>query len=75
MFVQQTFLLFTGLELLDIFDKELEKHEKNRQELANAEKLFDIPITMYPDLLKVQKDMRGLKQIYAIYKLQRVSVL
>ncbi|XP_038229191.1 dynein axonemal heavy chain 10 [Dermochelys coriacea] len=62
-----------GLELLDIFDKEFEKHEKNRQELANAEKLFDIPITMYPDLLKVQKDMRDLKQIYDIYKLQRAA--
>ncbi|XP_074916070.1 dynein axonemal heavy chain 10 [Chelonoidis abingdonii] len=62
-----------GLELLDIFDKELEKHEKNRQELANAEKLFDLPITMYPDLLKVQKDMKGLKQIYEIYKLQRAA--
>uniref|UniRef100_A0A8C4WLB8 Dynein axonemal heavy chain 10 n=1 Tax=Gopherus evgoodei TaxID=1825980 RepID=A0A8C4WLB8_9SAUR len=62
-----------GLELLDIFEKELEKHEKNRQELANAEKLFDLPITMYPDLLKVQKDMKGLKQIYEIYKLQSAA--
>uniref|UniRef100_K7FM63 Dynein axonemal heavy chain 10 n=1 Tax=Pelodiscus sinensis TaxID=13735 RepID=K7FM63_PELSI len=62
-----------GLELLDVFDKELETHEKNRQELANAEKLFDLPITMYPDLLKMQKDMKGLKQIYEIYKLQRAA--
>uniref|UniRef100_A0A8D0HBM0 Dynein axonemal heavy chain 10 n=1 Tax=Sphenodon punctatus TaxID=8508 RepID=A0A8D0HBM0_SPHPU len=62
-----------GLDLLDVFDKELEKHEKNRQELANAEKLFNLPITMYPDLMKVQKDMKGLKHIYEIYKLQRAA--
>ena len=34
---------------------EVNKHEAERQELANAEKLFDLPITMYPDLQQVQK--------------------
>uniref|UniRef100_A0A8D2LCC4 Dynein axonemal heavy chain 10 n=1 Tax=Varanus komodoensis TaxID=61221 RepID=A0A8D2LCC4_VARKO len=62
-----------GLELMVVFEKELEKHEKNRQELANAEKLFDLPITMYPDLIKMQNDMKGLRQIYGIYKLQRAA--
>ncbi|KAI4536193.1 hypothetical protein MG293_013585 [Ovis ammon polii] len=57
-----------GVELLATFDKELMKHEKNRQELANAEKLFDLPITMYPELLKVQKEMSGLKVIYELYE-------
>lgn len=56
-----------------VFEKELEKHERNRQELANAEKLFDLPITMYPDLIKIQKEMKGLRQIYEIYKLQQVD--
>lgn len=49
-------------------------HEKNRQELANAEKLFDLPITMYPELLKVQKEMSGLKAIYELYEGLKVSV-
>ncbi|XP_012518857.1 PREDICTED: dynein heavy chain 10, axonemal [Propithecus coquereli] len=56
-----------GVELLGEFERELAKHEKNRQELANAEKLFDLPITMYPELLKVQKEMSGLKMIYELY--------
>lgn len=56
-----------------VFERELEKHERNRQELANAEKLFDLPITMYPDLIKIQKEMKGLRQIYEIYKLQQVD--
>ncbi|XP_025020180.1 dynein heavy chain 10, axonemal, partial [Python bivittatus] len=62
-----------GLELMVVFEKELEKHERNRQELANAEKLFDLPITMYPDLIKIQKEMKGLRQIYEIYKLQQAA--
>lgn len=63
-----------GLELLATFEKELTRHEKNRQELANAEKLFDLPITMYPDLLKVQKEMNGLRNIYELYEGLKVSV-
>uniref|UniRef100_A0A8C2R7B6 AAA+ ATPase domain-containing protein n=1 Tax=Capra hircus TaxID=9925 RepID=A0A8C2R7B6_CAPHI len=62
-----------GVELLATFDKELMKHEKNRQELANAEKLFDLPITMYPELLKVQKEMSGLKVIYELYEGLKVA--
>lgn len=57
-----------GIELLATFERELAKHEKNRQELANAEKLFDLPITMYPELFKVQKEMSGLKMIYELYE-------
>ncbi|XP_006149290.1 dynein heavy chain 10, axonemal [Tupaia chinensis] len=57
-----------GVELLGTFERELAKHEKNRQELANAEKLFDLPITMYPELLKVQKEMNGLRMIYELYE-------
>ena len=52
---------------------ELIKYETTRSDLANAEKLFDLPITMYPDLLQVQKDMKALEQIYALYEEQNVS--
>ena len=42
-----------------------------RQELTNAEKLFDLPITTYPNLVRVQTEMRGLEQIYALYEEQK----
>ena len=51
---------------------EVERHENERQELANAERLFDLPITMYPELLEVQKDMKGMDQIYVLYEDQKV---
>lgn len=57
---------------METYDAELAKIEGGRQELANAEKLFDLPITMYPELVNVQKEMRGLRQIYEIYKAQKV---
>ncbi|KAE8635010.1 hypothetical protein XENTR_v10002490 [Xenopus tropicalis] len=60
-----------GLQVLSAFEKELAKYEKDRQELANAEKLFDLPITMYPELIQIQKEMKGLQQIYEIYNAQK----
>ncbi|XP_040439457.1 dynein heavy chain 10, axonemal [Falco naumanni] len=58
-----------GLELLAIFEKEVENLEKIHQELRSVEKLFDLPVTVYPDLMKAQDDVKGLKQIYDIYEL------
>nr|XP_054773560.1 dynein axonemal heavy chain 10-like [Lytechinus pictus] len=62
-----------GVELLEQFKKEMATYERDRQELANAEKLFDLPITMYPELLQVQKEMSGLDKIYDIYKSQKAA--
>lgn len=68
------FTCLLGIELLATFERELVQHEKKRQELANAEKLFDLPITMYPELLKAQKEMSGLKVVYELYRGLKVSV-
>ena len=57
------------------YKAEVEKQENERQELANAERLFDLPITMYPELLEVQKDMKGMDQIYNLYEEQKVNIL
>ncbi|GCB83132.1 hypothetical protein scyTo_0023819 [Scyliorhinus torazame] len=65
-------LLNAGLEILGKFESEVEEFERNRQELANAEKLFDLSITMHPELLSLQKEVKGLRQIYDIYKAQRI---
>ncbi|KAI7812536.1 putative dynein heavy chain 10 [Triplophysa rosa] len=62
-----------GLMIMDTYETELAKVEASRQELAKAEKLFDLPITMYPALLNVQKEMKGLRQIYEISKAQKTA--
>ena len=62
-----------GVELLKQFKEEFVKFEKERQELTNAEKLFDLPLTMYPDMLQIEKELRGSEQIYSIYEKQKVS--
>lgn len=67
-------LIFAGLTVMGTYEAELAKIEAERQGLANAEKLFDLPITTYPELLNVHRDMKGLRQIYEIYQVQKVSV-
>ena len=57
---------------MKVFKEELDKFEVDRQDLANAERLFDLPITMYPELLSVQKEMKGLEMIYILYVEQKV---
>lgn len=61
--------------VMGAYEADLAKIEAGRQELANAEKLFDLPITMYPELLKIQQEMSGLRQIYKIYEEQKVPSL
>ncbi|KAJ8266677.1 hypothetical protein GJAV_G00133350 [Gymnothorax javanicus] len=62
-----------GLSLMATFEAELASIEAGRQELANAEKLLSLPITMYPELVQVQHEMAGLRQIYEIYNAQKVA--
>jgi hypothetical protein len=65
---------FLGVELLKEFKEEYMKFEKERQELANAEKLFGIPITSYPVLMSMEQELKGLEQIFSIYERQQVTV-
>ena len=62
-----------GVELLKRFKEELSNFEKERQELANAEKLFGLSITLYPELLDMEKELKGLDQIFSIYENQKAS--
>ena len=49
------------------------KFEKERQELTNAERLFDLNMTMYQDIQQIEKDLKGMEMIYSIHEKQKVS--
>ena len=58
--------------MLKEFQAEYAKYEKQRQELTNAEKLFDLPITLYPGLVEVDKKLKNIARVYDLYEAQRV---
>ena len=58
--------------MLKKFQDEYAVYEKQRQELSNAEKLFDLPITTYSDLIEVDKDLKNMAKVYDLYEAQRV---
>lgn len=55
------------------YEADLAKVVAEQQELANAEKLLDLPVNVYPEIISIQNDMKGLKQIYDVYKAQKVG--
>lgn len=55
------------------YEADLAKVVGDQQELVNAEKLLDLPVSVHPELISIQKDMEGLRQIYDIYKAQKVG--
>lgn len=55
------------------YEADLAKTVARWQELTNAEKLLDLPVTAYPEVASIQKDMRALRQIYDIYNAQKVG--
>ena len=66
-------MVIIGVKLLKDFQSRYSDYEKQRQELANAEKLFDLPITKYDDLIEVDLALRNLAKVYELYEAQRVS--
>ncbi|XP_054466216.1 dynein axonemal heavy chain 10 [Anoplopoma fimbria] len=60
-----------GLTIMETYEADLAKILAERQQLANAEKLLDLPVTGYPVVVSIQKDMNGLRQIYGVYKAQK----
>ncbi|KAM9858629.1 dynein axonemal heavy chain 10 [Aulostomus maculatus] len=62
-----------GLVIMETYEVELAKIVAGRQELVNAEKLLDLPVTVYPEVINMQRDMKGLKQIYDIYRAQEAA--
>ena len=65
--------LSPGVKLLKEFQEEYAKYENQRQELSNAEKLFDLPITLYPGLVEVDRQLKNIASVYQLYEAQRVK--
>lgn len=55
------------------YKEELHKLELDKQELTNAERLFNLPISSYVALTQVQKEMRALEELYKLYDEQKKS--
>jgi dynein heavy chain len=62
-----------GVKLLKAYKDELHKLEADKQELTNAERLFNLPISSYAALNHVQKEMRALDELYKLYEEQKKS--
>ncbi|KAL6114194.1 dnah10 [Pungitius sinensis] len=62
-----------GLTIMETYEADLAKIVAGRHDLANAEKLLDLPVTVYPVVVSIQKDMNGLRQIYGVYKAQQAA--
>ncbi|KAL7729890.1 hypothetical protein ACLKA6_014739 [Drosophila palustris] len=60
-----------GVRLMDPYSHKINERELRRQELANAERLFDMPMVDYNDFARVQAEFEGLQQIYKLYRSQK----
>lgn len=65
--------MFPGITTMAKYEAEFAKIEAERQELTSAEKLLDLPVTVYPEATRIQKEMQGLRQIYDVYEAQKVG--
>lgn len=60
------------MSILGKYEADLAKMVAKWQELSNAEKLLDLHVTVYPEVINVQKDMKNLRVIYDLYTSQKV---
>ncbi|KAH8417458.1 hypothetical protein KR222_000260 [Zaprionus bogoriensis] len=60
-----------GVRLMDPYSHKLAERELRRQELANAERLFDMPMVDYHEFARVQTEYEGLQQLYKLYRAQK----
>jgi dynein heavy chain len=63
-----------GLELVKKYQKELARYAKIRDELVLAEKLFNLPITSYPELVEIETELEGLAKVYSLYYDQKEAI-
>uniref|UniRef100_A0A669FBB8 Dynein axonemal heavy chain 10 n=1 Tax=Oreochromis niloticus TaxID=8128 RepID=A0A669FBB8_ORENI len=57
-----------GVAIMGKYEADLAKIVAGQQEITNAEKLLDLSVTTFPEVLSIKNDMNGLRQIFDIYK-------
>lgn len=57
-----------GVELLNTSKEMVKKFNKEREDNVLAEKLFNLPISKYPELVKMEDDNKKFDMIYNIYR-------
>ena len=55
------------------YEEELAELEERKLDLTNAEKLFELPITLYPAMMQTSKEMAGMEQVFQLYSQQKVQ--
>lgn len=65
-------MLLTGLTIITTYKENLAKIVAEEQELANVANLLDLPVSVFPEVFNIQKEMKALRQIYNLYKAQKV---
>ncbi|XP_064550918.1 dynein axonemal heavy chain 10 [Drosophila montana] len=60
-----------GVRLMDPYGQKVNERELRRQELANAERLFDMPMVDYHEFARIQSEYEGLQMIYKLYRSQK----
>ncbi|XP_062558011.1 dynein axonemal heavy chain 10 isoform X2 [Armigeres subalbatus] len=62
-----------GAQLMESYGNEFESLEKQRVELENAEKLFDIPLTDYNEFLQCKHEYEEMQVVYDMYLKQKTA--
>ena len=64
-----------GVELVEQFRNELAEAKEERDQLVTAEKLFDIPVSSFPALTALERDVKGLEKVYTLYADQKAKIV
>ena len=57
-----------GVELLNMSKDMNRKFNRRREEYVLAEKLFNLPISKFPELINMEEKNKTYEEIYSIYK-------
>ncbi|XP_037827971.1 dynein heavy chain 10, axonemal-like, partial [Lucilia sericata] len=62
-----------GSKLMESYGQKIHEFDARRQELANAEKLFDMPMQDYNEFSRIKDDYEGMQIVYKLYKSQKAA--